>query len=762
MALSANLGLPRIGLRRELKTALESYWAGRIDQNALQEAARTIRLNQWTLQKEMGIDHIPSNDFSFYDHVLDTACMLGCVPARFNFKGPAVDLDTYFAMARGDEEAPAMEMTKWFDTNYHYIVPEFESGQSFSLASSKVIDEFLEAREHGALTRPVLLGPVSFLMLGKAKHPSVRPLDLLNCVLPLYAAVIEQLEQAGAEWVQIDEPALVLDLDDTATDAFKEAYAYLAQNKARMSICLTTYFGTLGPNLDWALRLPVEAVHLDLVRAPQQLDDALKQVPEATMLSLGVVNGRNIWKADLTAALEQVDRAVAAIGSERIMLAPSCSLLHSPVDLDVEEQLPAGLRERLSFARQKLEELSLITRAARESSDAIASELKTNQELFAKQRNSPEGQNADVQKRLASLSEDMFHRRSPFAERKAARQLNRELPLLPTTTIGSFPQTRQIRKARWDFKKGLLKEAEYRTLMQHEINQVIQFQERVGLDVLVHGEPERNDMVEYFGQLLDGVAFTQNGWVQSYGSRCVKPPIIHADVSRPEPMTVDWTRYAQCQTTRPVKGMLTGPITILQWSFVREDQPRRDTANQLALCIRDEARDLEAAGTRIVQIDEPALREGLPLRGSDWPAYLDWAVNAFRLATSGVSDQTQIHTHMCYCDFNTIIEAIAQLDADVISIEASRSDAELLDAFADYKYPNEIGPGVYDIHSPRVPSVEEVMALLEKMSDVLDIEQLWVNPDCGLKTRQWPEVEASLTNMVVAARRLRECVAKLQ
>jgi len=756
MALSANLGFPRIGPQRELKIALESYWAGRIDRNSLLNTARKIRLNQWTLQKEMGIDHIPSNDFSLYDHVLDTTCMLGAVPSRFHFDGPTVDLDTYFAMARDNEKAPAMEMTKWFDTNYHYIVPEFESDQPFLLASSKVIDEFIEARDHGVLTRPVLVGPVSFLMLGKAKQAGVQPLDLLNCVLPVYAEVIGRLERAGARWIQIDEPILVLDLHEKAAEVFENAYAYLAQNKTRMKMCLTTYFGGLGPNLDWAMQLPVEAIHLDLVRAPQQLEKAMDLLPEKMMLSLGMVDGRNIWKTDMADTLRRIDRTVATLGSERVMLAPSCSLLHCPVDLECEEHIGPSLRERLSFATQKLQEVNLMTRAVRDGSDAIASELKANQDIFAKQRNAPEGRETHVRRRLESLSDDMFSRQSPFARRKAARQADLALPLLPTTTIGSFPQTREIRKARVDFKKGLLSDSDYRMLMQHEIAKVIQFQERVGLDVLVHGEPERNDMVEYFGQLLEGIAFTENGWVQSYGSRCVKPPIIYGDVSRPKPMTVDWTRYAQSQTTKPVKGMLTGPITILQWSFVREDQPRRDTAYQLALCIRDEVCDLESAGSRIIQIDEPALREGLPLRKSDWPDYLDWAVQAFRLATCGVSDRTQIHTHMCYCDFNAIIEAIARLDADVISIEASRSDAELLDAFANYEYPNEIGPGVYDIHSPRVPSVEEIMDLIGKMSDVLDINQLWVNPDCGLKTRTWPQVEASLTNMVVAARRLRE------
>jgi len=760
MALSANLGFPRIGKNRELKKALEAYWAGRTDLATLQKTARQMRADHWTLQKDLGIDQIPSNDFSFYDQVLDTTCMVGAVPARFRFSGSTVDPDTYFAMARGNADAAPMEMTKWFDTNYHYIVPEFEDDQQFALASSKAVDEFTEARDLGILTRPVLLGPVSYLLLGKMKTPQARALDLLDRILPVYVEVIKQLESAGAEWIQIDEPVLVLDLDAKAAGAFAKAYQSIAGARRDLKLCLTSYFGELGANLDWAMKLPFDAIHLDVVRGREQLAQAVPLLAQGAMLSLGVVNGRNIWKTDLAGALAAVDETIAALGPERIMLAPSCSLLHSPVDTAGEEKMDPAIRERLSFARQKLQEVALLTQASNEGRGAIGVALEANRAIFARQQESSQVRNKAVRQRLESLSDEMFSRQSPFAKRKAVQKTKLGLPLLPTTTIGSFPQTPEIRKTRAGFRKGSISDTEYTQAMQREIETVIRFQEDVGLDVLVHGEPERNDMVEYFGQLLEGFAFTQNGWVQSYGSRCVKPPIIYGDVHRPQPMTVQWSTYAQSLTTAPVKGMLTGPITILQWSFVREDQARRDTAYQIALSIRDEVHDLEAAGIGVIQIDEPAIREGLPLRESQRPDYLEWAVKAFRLATCGVDDQTQIHTHMCYSDFNKIIAAIAGLDADVISIEASRSDIKLLDAFVDYKYPNEIGPGVYDIHSPRVPSVEEMMQLLRQMIDVLNVNQLWVNPDCGLKTRQWPEVKASLENMVIAAQRLRDELAQ--
>ena len=755
MIQSANLGFPRIGLDREIKKAVEGYWKGKVTNDALDETAREIRKRHWQMQQAAGIDHVPSNDFTLYDHVLDTSVMLGAIPSRYSFSGGLVNRDTYFAMARGNDRVPAMEMTKWFDTNYHYIVPEFETGQTFSLASTKIIDEFLEAKTLGILTRPVLVGPISFLLLGKSKDESVEPLGLVEQILPIYLDVLGQLAEQGAEWIQIDEPMLSLDMDDQAAAAFKAAYKQVIEQATRPKICLTSYFDTIEDKLSWLCGLGFEALHLDLVRAPQQLDAALEQVREGMSLSLGVVNGRNIWKTEFSAALDLIEKAVGRLGPERIIIASSCSMLHSPIDLEQETKLDAEVKERMAYAKQKLDEINVLRQAVHEGRDAVKATLDANAAVFAKSRQSSRIHNPAVQERMKNLDESMFSRKSPYPARRAAQERALGLPELATTTIGSFPQTPEIRKARAGFKKGAIPEADYTAQMKAEIETVIRFQEKTGLDVLVHGEPERNDMVEYFGQMLEGFAFTQNGWVQSYGSRCVKPPIIYGDVSRPKAMTVDWTLYAQSLTDRPVKGMLTGPITILQWSFVREDQPRKDTAWQIALSIRDEVADLEKAGIKIIQIDEPALREGTPLRAADRPAYFDWAVKAFRLATSCVEDQTQIHTHMCYCDFNDIMDSIAALDADVISIEASRSGGELLDAFVDFRYPNEIGPGVYDIHSPRVPSVKEMQELLRKMLARLSRQQLWVNPDCGLKTRGWPETEAALKNMVTAARALR-------
>jgi 5-methyltetrahydropteroyltriglutamate--homocysteine methyltransferase len=751
----ANLGFPRIGTHRQLKKALESYWSHKLTLMELRDAARAIRKLNWTLQRELGVDIIPSNDFSFYDHVLDTAVMLGAIPSRFQYAGGPMDLDTYFTMARGAEAVKAMEMTKWFDTNYHYIVPELEAGQQFRLASTKVVDEFVEAGELGIVTRPVLLGPVSFLLLGKARTPGLEPLSLLDRILPVYTSVLGRLTTAGAASVQIDEPVLALDLDRKAGAAFVHAYETLVAAAGRISICLATYFGPLRDNLDLALKLPVACLHLDLVRGPEQLKDALARVPDDKALSLGVVNGRNIWKSRFLDILPGLEEAVQILGPDRLILAPSCSLLHCPVDLKAEPDLPEEVRDRLAFALQKLEELSLLRTALTLGREAVRPALDENEAMFERIARSAGIHNPQVQARMEGLSPAMFARKSPFKGRLVRQQESLHLPVLPTTTIGSFPQTPAIRQARLEFKQGVMSQKQYDAEMGRQIKLAIRIQEQIGLDVLVHGEPERNDMVEYFGEMLDGFAFTRNGWVQSYGSRCVKPPIIYGDVSRPKPMTVRWTQYAQSLTTKPVKGMLTGPITILQWSFVREDCPRRDVAYQIALAIRDEVADLEAAGIKIIQIDEPALREGLPLREDDRPEYLDWAVGAFRLATSGVADATQIHTHMCYGDFNDIIEAIAALDADVISIEAARSGVELLNAFAEFDYPNHIGPGVYDIHSPRVPSVEEMMEAITQQTTVLDVGQLWVNPDCGLKTRRWEEVKPALANLVAAARQIR-------
>ena len=760
MVIASNLGYPRIGPGRELKKALESFWGGRSDAAALDAASATLRRASWELQRAAGIDQIPSNDFSLYDHVLDTAAMLGAVPSRFGWNGAMVDRDTYFAMARGGPDTPAMEMTKWFDTNYHYIVPEFEPGMIFRLASSKAIDEYREAKALGIETRPKLLGPVSFLLLGKSRHAGIEPLDLLDQALPVYEQVLRQLAEAGAAWVQVDEPMLVLDLSARARAAYAQTYARLSAACPSLKLLLATYFGDPGDNLETALGLPVAGLHLDLTRAShagQLVQRTLAAVPDALTLSLGLVDGRNVWRTDLDAALGTARAVLESVGPQRVMIGPSCSLLHTPVDLGLETDLDEELHSWLAFARQKVDEIALLARALVDEA-AVAAELEARRAALASRRASSRVHDPAVAARMGSVDEAMQRRAAAFARRQAAQQARLRLPLLPTTTIGSFPQTGAVRKTRAAFKAGRLSAAEYDGFLESEIERVVRFQEEVGLDVLVHGEPERTDMVEYFGERLSGVAVTKHGWVQSYGSRCARPPIIYGDVSRPEPMTVRWARYAQSLTDRPVKGMLTGPTTILQWSFVRDDQPRRDTAGQIALAIRDEVRDLEAAGIRVIQIDEPALREGLPLRRAQWDAYLEWAVASFRLAAAGVRDETQIHTHMCYAEFNDILEAIARMDADVISIEASRSQMELLEGFARFRYPNQIGPGVYDIHSPRVPSQASVETLIDYALDVLAADQLWINPDCGLKTRDWDEVRPSLTHMVAAAERQRSRV----
>jgi len=754
MVIAANLGFPRIGARRQLKRAVEEYWAGTIDPEELQSTVTGLRRHHWQLQQSLGVAHVPSNDFSLYDHVLDTAAMVGAVPKRFSWATGNVDWATYFAMARGTREIPPLDMTKWFDTNYHYIVPEFEPSMKFKLASTKPIDEFQEALALGIHTRPVLLGPLTFLLLGKGKK-TLKPLSLLDKLLPVYEEVLWRLAHAGADWVQIDEPVLAGDLPAEALPALESACARLSAASEQIRICLTTYFGDLLDHLPATLRLPVAAVHLDLVRAPEQLDRALKLTPRGMTLSLGVVDGRNVWRTDLERALEMLERAAAKLGPEQIMVAPSCSLLHCPMDLDHELSLDAELKGWMAFAKQKVEEVVILSRALGEGRAAAADQLAASRAAIESRSRSLRLHNPVVRQRLAGVNENMLRRQHPFPERRDAQRRRLALPLLPTTTIGSFPQTGEVRKARAALKKGEWSLERYDAFCRQEIERTVRFQEEIELDVLVHGEFERADMVEYFGEQLDGFAFTTHGWVQSYGTRCVKPPVIFGDVSRPRPMTVGWSQYAKSLTSRPMKGMLTGPVTILQWSFVRDDQPRRDTAFQIALSIRDEVADLEAADIRIIQIDEPALREGLPLRRAAWADYLHWAVDAFRLASAGVGDETQIHTHMCYSEFNDIIESIAALDADVISIEASRSDMELLNAFIKFKYPNEIGPGVYDIHSPRVPETEEIMGRLQKALRAIPADMLWVNPDCGLKTRSWPEIHAALRNMVEAAKSLR-------
>ena len=749
MTRSANLGFPRIGLHRELKQALEACWKGSIDTAALQATARELRKRHWQLQRDAGIDVIPSNDFSLYDHVLDTTMMLGAAPQRFANIDDKTAL--YFAVARGTAEAPAMEMTKWFDTNYHYIVPELHRGQQFSLGSAKAVEEYLEAKALGIETRPVIVGPVTWLSLGKTRDDGLDPISLLDAVLPVYAELLATLKATGAQWVQIDEPVLSLDLSDAQKSAMRRAYEVLAPVAPR--IMLATYFGALLDTTELAASLPVSGLHVDLVRAPEQLDAILTALPGNTVLSVGVVDGRNIWRADLDRQLGLVSRAWDSVGPDRLEIAPSCSLLHAPVDLDGETDLDPELRSWLAFAKQKLLEVAALTVAMQKGRAAAKEAFDASAAATQSHRQSTRIHRPQVKERAGAALD--LDRRSRFPARRDAQRARFRLPAFPTTTIGSFPQTGDVREMRAAFRHGRIDAPVYESFLEAETEKTVRIQERLGLDVLVHGEFERNDMVEYFGEQLEGFAFTRNGWVQSYGSRCVKPPVIYGDVSRPAPMTVPWSAYAASLTDRPMKGMLTGPVTILQWSFVRVDQPRADTCRQIALAIRDEVLDLEAAGIGIIQIDEPALREGLPLRRRDWDAYLRWAVDCFRATASGVADDTQIHTHMCYAEFNDIMPSIAALDADVISIETSRSDMELLQAFRNFRYPNEIGPGIWDIHSPRVPSQADMEALMRKAATAIPAEQLWVNPDCGLKTRGWPEVEASLEHLVQTARALR-------
>lgn len=754
MVLATNLGFPRMGAKRELKFAVEGFWKGDITEAELVQTGADIRRTNWLMQRDAGIDHVPVNDFAFYDQMLDMTSLLGAVPPRYNWSGSNVDINTYFAMARGNATTPAMEMTKWFDTNYHYIVPEFSADTKFAISTTKIFDEVAEAKALGLTPRPVLIGPVTYLSLGKSKD-GTDPLLLLPKILSVYRQILMTLAAQGVEWVQMDEPILALDITQAQAEALKSAYATLCGYDVK--ICLATYFEKLSANEDLALSFPSEALHIDLRRGAGQLNGILAKFPDTKILSLGLIDGRNIWKNNLRLSLEQAESAVDALGSDRVWVAPSCSLLHSPIDLNLETRMDAQLKSWMAFSKQKLDEIVTLANilngndmgAALTESDTVAKDRATSLRIH----------DSAVKSRMATLTPDMFARVSPFINRRPVQQASLGLPLFPTTTIGSFPQTKTIREARAAFKKGTLDVNGYDAAMKQEIRDVVKFQEEIGLDVLVHGEAERNDMVEYFGEQLKGFTFSQNGWVQSYGSRCVKPPIIFGDVSRPTPMTVTWSSYAQSLTLRPMKGMLTGPITMLFWSFVRDDQPRSETCKQIALALRDEVSDLEAAGIKIIQIDEPAIREGLPLHRADWNAYLKWAVDSFRLSSSSVRDETQIHTHMCYSEFNDIIGSIAALDADSISIETSRSQMELLEAFIEFQYPNEIGPGVYDIHSPRIPSVDEMVVLLEKAAIVLDPAQIWVNPDCGLKTRAWAEVKPALTNMVEAAKAMRRMFA---
>jgi 5-methyltetrahydropteroyltriglutamate--homocysteine methyltransferase len=756
MPTSHILGFPSIGAARELKRATEGYWNGKVSRGDLLHTGAELRARHWRMQREAGIDLPPSNDFSFYDRVLDTCALVGAVPPRYGWGGERVDLDTYFAMARGVQDGgrdvTAMEMTKWFDTNYHYIVPELDPDVQFRLSGSKPFDELAEATALGIRTKPVLVGPVTFLLLGKEKAPGFHRLDLLDRLLPVYADILTRLSAAGAEWIQIDEPCLALDRTPAELSQYQKAYEFLAGRSGSAKLLLATYFAGLRDVVATVQALPIHGLHVDLVRAPDQLDLLLDRWPAGRILSLGMVDGRNLWRTDLEAALSTLERAVDRVGREAIWVAPSCSLSHVPVDLDLEEKLAPEVRHWLAFARQKLGEVATLARAVRDGREAVAEALAASRQAAAARRASPLTRNAAVRQRVDQVGEADRRRVSPYAQRRPSQI---KLPLYPTTTIGSFPQTGEVRAARRQYLNGTLDRAAYEHYLEEEIAKALALQEDIGLDVLVHGEFERNDMVEYFGEQLEGFAFTEHGWVQSYGTRYVKPPIIYGDVARPGPMTVRWISFAQSRTTRPVKGMLTGPVTILQWSFVRDDQPRSETATQLALAIRDEVRDLESAGVRVIQIDEPALREGMPLRRAEWPGYQQWAVDAFRLATSGVRDATQIHTHMCYSEFNDVVQVIARMDADVISIENARSGSELLRAFEHYTYPNEIGPGVYDIHSPRIPTVEEIVTALVAMRKVLRDRQLWVNPDCGLKTRGWAETIPSLRHLVAAARQVR-------
>lgn len=778
-----NLGFPRIGADRELKRALETYWRGDIDQASLLKLGAELRHQHWKLQADAGLNLIPTGDFAWYDQVLTLSATFGNIPLRHRLgSAPShqhedhtccahetqvnefaekpcqqIDLDTLFRVARGrapsGHSASASDMTKWFDTNYHYIVPEFHKNQEFALSWKQIIQETAEAIELGYAAKPVIIGPLTYLWLGKEKGEAFNRLDLLDNLILAYQELLQALADTGAKWIQIDEPILVLDLPDEWKQAFEKTYHRLQHRQ--LSILLATYFGGLDDNITTAINLPVAGLHIDLVRAPEQLIPVIDRLSAHKILSLGLVNGRNIWRNDLQASLNTIEIARERLG-DRVWIAPSCSLLHSPVDLDREQKLSSDIKSWLAFAKQKIGEVVTLKNLIENPFDAITQQALLSSEK-AKQAKLTSSliHNPEVKQRLQAINKQHSKRQSPFAKRIKEQQAILKLPLFPTTTIGSFPQTDKIRRVRAEFKSGKINPQEYESAIKKEIALCIAKQEAIDIDVLVHGEAERNDMVEYFGEQLSGYAFTQYGWVQSYGSRCVKPPIIYGDVYRPTPITVDWASYAQSLSKKPVKGMLTGPITMLFWSFVRDDQPLSVTAKQIALALRDEVNDLEAAGIQVIQIDEPAIREGLPLRQKNRQAYLDWAVESFGLSAAGVSDQTQIHTHMCYSEFNDIISSIAALDADVITIETSRSDGELLQAFEDFSYPNDIGPGVYDIHSPNVPETEQMVSLIQRASQRIPAERLWVNPDCGLKTRRWPETEAALKRMVDAAKLLR-------
>lgn len=767
-----NLGFPRIGDQRQLKFASESYWRGEITNQKLKSTAKSLRKNHWELQTQEDLDYIPVGDFSFYDQVLDTSFLLGNIPARFQSLDTVSDLDEYFRIARGrsqnGEPTQASEMTKWFDTNYHYIVPEFNSETHFSLNPSSLLAQIDEALLVSNQVKPAVLGPLSYLWLGKVLEPKSDgndekntledKLDLLEELIPVYRELLGQLTAKGIQWVQIDEPILALDLPDNWVQAFERCYHAL-QSK-QLNILLAAYFGPLKENLRPTLQLPVAGLHIDAVRGKEEVNQILDLLPAHKVLSLGIIDGRNIWISDIQQLTEWLT-PIAKKLKERLWLAPSCSLLHVPVSLKLEKEIEQPIKSWLAFAEEKLQELKLLKDCLNEItqkktlSENAKHALKNNSEAIKSRNTSEKTFNKEVRSATNNINQMYASRHSEFSIRQKIQADKFDLPLFPTTTIGSFPQTQSIRIARKQFKNGEIDELIYSSKIKSEIQTAISIQEDLDIDVFVHGEAERNDMVEYFGELLEGYIFSKFGWVQSYGSRCVKPPIIYGDVYRSKPISIAWSQYAQSLTSRPVKGMLTGPITMLQWAFVRNDIPREQTAKQIAMALREEVIDLEHAGIHIIQVDEPAIREGLPLRQKDWEVYLNWAVEAFKISTCGISDSTQIHTHMCYSEFNDIIQAVADLDADVITIETSRSNMELLDAFAEFNYPNDIGPGVYDIHSPNLPTEEEILTLLQNALKVIPAERLWVNPDCGLKTRQWQEVTPALVNMVSATKRLR-------
>ena len=746
----ASIGYPRIGPKRELKKALEQFWKGEIKEQDLHAVAKDLRKQNWQTQKDNGVDLISSNDFSFYDQVLDAICLLGAIPKRYKWDGNEVTLKTYFAMARGSQtselDVPALEMTKWFDTNYHYLVPELSKNQEFKLSSNKPFSEYEEAKQAGFNTKPVILGPLTFLSLSKGIDGS-NTIDLLDKILPVYKEIIKKFSELGAQWIQIDEPILVKDLDANTVSKIKATLNELKQAAGSSKILLTTYFEDLNEDVQKEVfDSNVDAVHLDLVRGTKNQEYVKNS---SKKLSLGLVDGRNVWKANLQEKINFIKNNT----SGDVIISSSCPLLHSPYDLDLEQKVPSEIKRWLSFAKQKLQELNIIKGYINEGSHKT--ELDQNISDIENRKTSKLIHDDAVKNRIKTIDKSIIDRKLGYAERAKVQKNIFALPKYPTTTIGSFPQTTDVRQARAKFKRGELDEQSYEKFLEEKTIDTIRKQEQIGIDVIVHGEFERNDMVEYFGEQLKGFTFTSSGFVQSYGSRCVKPPIIFGNVSRPHAMTVRWSKFAQEQTKQIVKGMLTGPITILQWSFVRDDQPRKFTAQEIAFAIRDEVEDLEKNGIRMIQIDEPALREGLPLKKKNWKEYLNWSVDCFKISAAVVKNETQIHTHMCYAEFEDIIDSIAALDADVISIETSRSRMELLTTFEKFKYPNEVGPGVYDIHSPRVPSTEEMKELIQKASKLIDPARIWVNPDCGLKTRGWPETIDALTKMVNAAKELR-------